>query len=367
MSVEEKVGQLLVLGFTGTETGPGLTSLIRETKPGGLLLSPLNVASPESLESLTAAAQEMASRELKAPLLIAANQEGGSVSALSLPFTQFPSPWDVGLACDKQKTRSVARAIGEEMMAVGINMNLAPVLDVGRSNTAIGDRSFGDSASLVAEMGLEFITGLTEVGVIATAKHFPGHGSAEGDSHIVLPADSRDGQTIRSSDLAPYRRVIASGLLDAVMTAHVYYAGLDDSIRPATLSPRVLIDLLRREMGFAGVIISDSMTMGAMTNPNRSISTGAVEAVLAGVDILLIPAYPSYQEEARVALLNAVRDGTITITRLNQSVRRILELKQKYGVGDKTPDGDLLGAAAEHARLTSDLRARAASNPPCHL
>ncbi len=120
-------------------------------------------------------------------------------------------------------------------------------------------------------------------------------------------------------------------------------------------------------MGFAGVIISDSMTMGAMTNPNRSISTGAVEAVLAGVDILLIPAYPSYQEEARVALLNAVRDGTITITRLDQSVRRILELKQKYGVGDQTPDGDLLGAAAEHARLTSDLRARAASNPPCHL
>ncbi len=280
------------------------------------------------------------------------------MTRLHPPFTQFPAPAAVGTADDQGLARATGKAMAEEMAAVGINMDLAPVLDVVDNplNTVIGPRSFGAEPQLVALMGSEFVNGLHDGGVVATGKHFPGHGSTSTDSHYGLPVVSKTPDEIRTTELVPFQAAIGEGV-DAIMTAHVAYPELDSaSLVPATVSKSILTGLLRQELGFDGVIVTDSMGMGAITG-SYSPGEAAVMAVEAGADMILAGGQVDVQAGIRAALLEAAQTGRLSVQRIDESVTRILMLKAKYDVGEAPPfDLDVVGNP-EHVRVAEKIAA----------
>jgi beta-N-acetylhexosaminidase len=365
MPLEDKVGQMLMYGFEGAVTSDSWRPLLVEDRVGGLVLLNSNINGPGELADFSRQVQSVSTEQgLPFGALLAVNEEGGEVLALGVPFTQFPSAATVGRAASPELARKLGTAIGEEMRAVGLNMDLAPVLDVQGDppSPPIIGRSFGSDPGLVAKVGVAFIQGLREAGIIATAKHFPGHGSAPADSHEVLPVDGRDQQTLRGTDITPFAAAIRANV-EAVMTSHVSYPALDNQVvQPATLSSQIVSGLLRDELGFDGVVITDSLTMGAITN-TQSAADAAVDAVLAGVDIVLVPGTEDIQDQVRRALLDAVADGTISLERLNQSVERILRMKKQYNLGE-VPALDLSAIGSEeHEAVVQDVLAEAAAVP----
>jgi beta-N-acetylhexosaminidase len=234
----------------------------------------------------------------------------------------------VGACGSPQLACSLGQVIGRELRWLGINMDLAPVLDVNSQsrNPVIGDRSLGDDPALVARLGKEFISGLNQAGVIAVGKHFPGHGDTVVDSHFNLPVVEQARRVLKQREMVPFKAAIADGL-EAIMSAHVLYPALDEEY-PATLSAEILTKLLRRELGFKGVILSDDLLMKALEQ--SKLPQVAVRAIQAGVDLLLIgrddPQVPLVIE----ALLRAVKAGGISPGRLEQAVDNILQLKAKW-------------------------------------
>lgn len=358
MSLEDKVGQMLMFTYPGTTVNETVRTLVEEWRIGGLVLLGPNVAGPRPLSDFVSEVQALSQENTGRGLLLAIDQEGGLVLRLNEFFTPFPSAEAVGATGDPGLARELAKAMGEEMRAVGLNMNLAPVLDVAGHpiSPPIETRSFGEDPTLVSQMGTAYVQGLHDAGIIATGKHFPGHGSAPADSHAILPIDERDADTIRATDIAPYRESISAGI-DVVMTAHVAYPALNENeIQPGTVSPRIVDGLLRQELGFDGVVITDSMTMGAITD-SYDIGEAAVLAVLAGADIILMTGDLGTQGHVRQALLTAAEDGRLSMERIDQSVSRILRLKEMYGVGSPHEyDPDAIGSA-EHAAVADRVRA----------
>jgi beta-N-acetylhexosaminidase len=357
LPIEDKVGQMLMFGFAGTAAGGDVQLMVRDWRIGGLVLRDGNLAAPSQILELSSALQGLADENgLPAGLLLAVDQEGGAVTRLRSPFTQFPAPAAVGSAGDSDLAQAMGKAMAEEMTAVGINMDLAPVLDVNDNplNAVIGPRSFGSDPNLVALMGTEFVKGLHDGGVIATGKHFPGHGSTSTDSHYGLPVVSKTSDEIRSTELVPFQAAIEADV-DAIMTAHVAYPDLDSaSLAPATLSKPILTGLLRQELGFSGVIVTDSMGMGAITQL-YSPGEAAVMAVEAGADIILAGGQVDVQSGIRAALLEAAQTGRISEQRINESVTRILLLKAKYRVGEEPPlDLDVIGSP-EHVEVAQKI------------
>ncbi|MGQ9631012.1 MAG: beta-N-acetylhexosaminidase [bacterium] len=338
MGVEEKVAQLMMIGFEGLTPPEYVVSMIHRGL-GGVILFSRNIDTPQQVASLTNALQDEARRSPHSiPLLVAADQEGGQVIRLSKGATQLPGNMALGATRSPQLAREAGRITGMELAAVGINMNLAPVLDVNNNpqNPVINTRSFGESPDLVSQLGLAYIEGLHEEGVIATAKHFPGHGDTAIDSHIALPTIPHPRGRLEKIELKPFRDAIKAGV-DAVMTAHITFPAIEPTEGlPATLSPKVLTDLLRGELGFGGVIVTDAMEMKAIDD-NFETGAAAVMAVKAGADIVLITAGEEKQKRAFEALVDAVNRGEIPRERLNAKVSRILTLKQKYRLAQRAP------------------------------
>lgn len=223
--------------------------------------------------------------------------------------------------------RAAGRAMGRELAAAGFNCDFAPVLDVDSNprNPVIGDRSFGSDPRVVASLGMAFARGLEEAGIVPCGKHFPGHGDTALDSHLALPEVGRSLRELRRVELAPFRRAIAAGL-PMLMTAHVRYAALDPE-RPATLSRRILHELLRRELGFRGVLVSDDLSMHALDDAG-SIGEAAVAAINAGCDLLLACASLDVAEEVAAAVTAAVRAGRIPERRMREALRRVDRLRR---------------------------------------
>jgi beta-N-acetylhexosaminidase len=261
-------------------------------------------------------------------LLIAVDQEGGRVARLKAPFTTFPSAATLGRTGSEQLTYDVGRAIGSELRAVGITMNMAPVLDVltNPANTVIGDRSFGADPMAVARLGTAFIRGMRATAVLATAKHFPGHGNTWLDSHVARPVSERSVAQLVACDLLPFREAIAADV-DAIMTAHVVYPAWE-SHYPATLSPTILTGVLRGELGFGGAIITDDLGMGAVSDgwPWEEIPLLALHA---GADVLLICHGRQRQEQAYASVLKAVQSGALPEAVVDQAVTRVEALKAR--------------------------------------
>ncbi|WP_423222559.1 glycoside hydrolase family 3 protein [Candidatus Amarolinea aalborgensis] len=340
MSLEEKVGQLFLVYFDGSTLSPALATMIADYHVGGIVLFQIadNLQSARQAAELINAAQAAAlAHGAQIPLFVAVDQEGGPVVRLPAPATHFPSNMAVGAAGSADLARAMAQVTASELKALGINMNLAPVLDVNDNpdNPVIGLRSFGSSPDEVARLGVAMIETYRAAGIIATAKHFPGHGNTSVDSHVGLPVVTQDMAHLRAVELAPFRAAIGAGV-DAIMTAHVLFPALEGSAgRPATLSSRVLQDLLRREMGFDGLIVTDSMTMGALFK-TYGVNQATELALRAGADVLAFGAdvghTPAEQAPAYRHLLAQVRADPELRRRLDESVQRILRVKAKYGL-----------------------------------
>lgn len=347
LSLEDAVGQMLLIGFRGETLYDETTALLDEIAPGGVILFDYdgpsggeqvrNIVSPDQLKALIADLQEASER----PLLIAIDAEGGFVNRLKEDYgfeVQLPSHLAMG-AGTSTETESLAGASARQLSDLGINWNLAPVVDVNvfPESPAIGywERSFSDDPDAVADHAAAFARAHHDQGVVSTLKHFPGHGSAVGDTHLGV-TDVTD-SFIRDAELAPYRTLIDDGYDDVVMTAHVVNRNLDPSARPATLSRLIVTDLLRGELGFAGVILSDDMQMGAILE-QYSLETAAIEAIKAGVDVILIANQNTYDidhvRRVKAAIIAAVERGEISRQRIDESVERILALKRRYGLID---------------------------------
>ncbi len=315
-----------MLGFDGTSVSPEWAELQARYKPGGMILFARNLEDPAQIIELTNGLQ---TRSPHSPLLIAIDQEGGRVSRLPKDFTIFPPCGLVGSCRSEELAYAAAAVTAAELRAVGVNMNMAPVLDVHSNpdNPIIGDRAYGTEPDVVAELGVAAIRGFQGKGVVACGKHFPGHGDTGTDSHKELPVVKASAEVLFERELPPFRRAIAEGLA-SIMTAHVVYPALDAQ-RPATLSPAILTGLLREQLGFDGVVVTDDLEMHAIVD-HYSIGDAAVQAFLAGADILLICKDRSRAVSAMEAVLKAVENGTIPPERFEASLRRIMQLKRKF-------------------------------------
>ena len=342
MSLEEKVGQMMMPDFRKwkdkdvTEMLPEIEQLVKRHHIGGVILFRENTVTTEQTVKLTHAYQDAAE---KYGLFIAIDQEGGSVTRLQ-SGTAMPGNMALGAARSAELAEQVGRVIGSELAALGFNMNFAPVLDVNNNpdNPVIGVRSFGENPQLVADLGIAYLNGLQRSNIVATAKHFPGHGDTDVDSHLGLPEVAHDKTRLHQVELHPFKQAINSGV-DALMTAHVTFPEVDDTrvisrkdgkpiALPATLSPKVITGLIRGELGFEGVVTTDAMNMLAIADPFGPVDA-AVRAIQAGVDVILMPMDLA---DVTDGVLKAVQTGQITEERINQSVRRIIALKVKRGI-----------------------------------
>jgi beta-N-acetylhexosaminidase len=322
----EKVGQLFMVGFEGQEVTPELADWMTSYHWGGVIVFGRNVESPAQLLRLTQGLQSLTQSHSQWPLLMAVDQEGGRVARLKAPFTAFPSAARVGQARSARLAYDVGYLMAQELRAVGINMDMAPVLDVltNPANTVIGDRAFGSHPDWVGRFGAAFVRGMRAAGVLTVGKHFPGHGDTVLDSHVARPVCERTVAQLNACELLPFREGIAAGI-DAIMTAHVIYPAWD-SEQPATLSPTILTGILRDQMGFAGAIVTDDLGMAAVaeTGPWEEIPLRALHA---GVDLLLICHDRPRQESAYTRVLNAVQQGELPEALLNRAMARIQALK----------------------------------------
>lgn len=321
MSLEEKVGQLLVVGFFGHEPDAHIRHLLQDRHVGGVILFARNIRDAAHVAELTRQLQALARR----PLLVAADQEGGSVLRVRHGASLLPSAMGMG-RLDEAAVADLGRICGEEMRAMGLNWNLAPVLDVNRpENPGIGIRSFGEDPAKVARYGAAYIRALQGAGVLACAKHFPGKGAAKLDAHLDLPRIDRDLAQLEESELVPFRAAIAADVA-SMLTSHCLYPRLDD--QPATLSHRMLTGLLRNELGFGGLLVTDDMEMGAIARYSPW-PAAAVAAFAAGADQILICHDPAKQASALDALVAAIQRGDVPEARLDQSLARIARAKAR--------------------------------------
>jgi beta-N-acetylhexosaminidase len=325
MNLKTKISQLLVGGFDGTVPSKELSRLIKTHGLGGIILFQNNLESPGQIARLTNQLQHLSRH---APLLIMIDEEGGRVSRLPPSFTRLPTAAMVGHCNSYDLCYRLGQVTARELKAVGINMNLSPVLDVytNPANTVIGDRAFGSNPTLVSKLGLALMVGLQDQGVIACGKHFPGHGDTMADSHHELPTVSHTLDRLIQVELKPFHHAIQNRL-QALMTAHVVYTALDPQF-PATLSRKIVTKLLREAMGFRGLVVTDDLQMKAIAD-HYPLTEAAIRAVAAGADLLLICHRPEVLPIVLEALHQAVKRGTLSEKRIDLSLDRILSLKEK--------------------------------------
>ena len=325
MTLDEKIGQMIITGFNGSEYNDDMDRLINEYKVGGVILFARNIEDSNQMIDLTRALQE---NNNNLPLFISIDEEGGRVSRLPDDVEKFPSAFTIGLINDQQTAYENGKEIGYTLKRLGINLDYAPVLDIysNENNTVIGDRAFSTEESIVSTMGIATMEGIEDSDIIPVVKHFPGHGDTEVDSHYGLPIVYKTLEELRSFEFIPFVKAIESGC-DVIMVSHIILNEVD-SINPASLSKIVISDLLRKDMGFDKVVITDDMSMGAITSI-MSIEEACIKSIEAGCDILLLG--NAYEEIEQV--INSIKlklyNGEISEEQINKSVKRILELKKK--------------------------------------
>ena len=327
MSVEDMVGQMFVVSVGGTEPDYYIEKMVRERNIGGVILFGHNMKSERQTESLVDHLQRLSMRtEPAIPLFVAVDQEGGDIA--SAPWVApEPAAAEVGRRKDPDEARNIAARMGRQLLRAGINTDFAPVVDTGYG-AAIGNRSYGEDPELVARMGAAAVEGFEEARVISAAKHFPNHGPATSDSHVSLPVIRHDDKKLRTHDLPPFEAAIDAGV-PMVMVGHLVYPAIDPE-RPASLSADA-ISKLRNDLGFDGVVVTDDLAMAGATG-GGSVTDAAVEAVEAGSDLLIVSSAPQQQADAYDAVVGAVQSGKIPRSRIEESVERVLGVKESYGL-----------------------------------
>lgn len=349
MTLEDKIGQMLLVGIDGTEVNGQTQKMIENDKVGGIILYADNITSLKGMVSLTNGLKRSNAGNA-APLFISVDQEGGKVSRMPDEYAVIPSNGAVGASGSAGAAEMMGKLLAREVQAAGFNMNFAPVLDINSNpdNPVIGDRSFGSTSAKVTRLGIAEMKGIAGEGVVPVVKHFPGHGDTSVDSHLELPVVDKTAAQLARLEWLPFQAAIQEQA-DAVMVAHILYPKLDPD-RPASLSKVIIGQQLRSGMGFTGVVITDDLTMGAITK-NYSLGSAAVDTVLAGSDILLVAHEYSNEQAARNALLAAVKSGKLSEARIDESVTRILSLKAKYQLTDSPV------AVPDLTQLNKDIKA----------
>jgi beta-N-acetylhexosaminidase len=329
LTLEQKVGQLLMVGFKGTEVTAEVEALVRGRQVGGVCLFRRNVESAEQVARLNAELRGLFRGGV--PPFLALDQEGGSVVRVRDGNLVLPGNMALGATHEPELAYRAGRAQAEDLLLLGFNMNLAPVLDVNLNprNPVIGLRSFGDEPEAVAQFGAQFVKGQQDAQLVTVAKHFPGHGNTEEDSHLALPVMQETRQEVMAQ-LLPFTRAIEAGL-DGLMTAHVAIPRVTGHGHPATLSPELLDGLLRGELGFTGLVVTDELEMEAIA-ARYGVGKAAVMSVNAGADMVLVPWRPERKTEVWRALLDAARTGELSPERLDTAVRRVLATKLRRGL-----------------------------------
>ncbi|WP_242403747.1 beta-N-acetylhexosaminidase [Paenibacillus pini] len=348
MTVEEKIGQLVLVGVDGLEVNPNTTTLIQKYKVGGIIFYKSNIKDTEQALKFMNEIKNI-NRENPVPLWMSVDEEGGRVSRMPEEFFKLPTSRAIGKVNNEDLSKGIGEILGRELAGFGLNMDFAPVLDINSNprNPVIGDRSFGNNAALVSKLGMATMEGLRSQNVVPVVKHFPGHGDTSVDSHLGLPVVNYDITRLRKLELVPFIDAIKKKA-EVVMIAHLLMPKLDAK-QPASFSKAIISDLLRGELGFQGVVISDDMTMGAIEQ-NYSIETASVQAILAGGNIVLVGHEFEKEKKAILALRKAVSDGTLSEDVLNNRVYAILKLKQAYGINNE------LAAGPDVTSIKSDTR-----------
>jgi beta-N-acetylhexosaminidase len=376
--VSDDVGQLLWVGFAGTTVPSELAAQLSAGTYGASILFKRNLSITAAssggadgavaregcdLESLVALNRGL---HLAAPdgtpALIAIDQEGGLVQRVRAPATVWPPMMahdELAAPLDTEAAEHVGRAIGDELRALGFDIDFAPVLDVhtNPANPIIGDRAFGRDAATVTRRALAFARGLDAAGMLACGKHFPGHGDTDTDSHLALPRIDHDWARLERVELAPFKAAAAANL-PMIMTAHVVFAALDAQ-RPATLSEQVITGLLRMQLGYRGVIVSDDLDMKAIA-AHMGVDDAAVGAIRAGCDVILLCGNEDHQRLAVEGLTRAAEQDSELRRRIGESASRVRAMKALHAVNQArhpVPSRDIVGSAA-HRRLADRLAGR---------
>ncbi|MGI6710056.1 MAG: glycoside hydrolase family 3 N-terminal domain-containing protein [Bacilli bacterium] len=334
MTLEEKIGQLFIVGV-GDNSGvlkTGFTETIQEYKFGNFIYMGNNVNSTSQVVKLSINIQDLVASQIGIPAFISIDQEGGMVQRMTVGATHFLGNMAVAATNNPENAYQLGAAMGLELKNYGINLNFAPVLDVNNNpaNPIINVRSYSDDAAKVAVFGQKMFEGLSSSNVMGCAKHFPGHGDTSVDSHTDLPIIYHNIDRLNEIELLPFKNAISNGI-DAIMTTHIIFSEVDNE-NPATLSNAVLTGILRNQLGFDGLIVTDGLEMGAITNNYFSYGEVGVLAVQAGVDLLTFTDYSGNVLDAYDGILNAVQTNVIEESRIDESVRRILLKKLKYNL-----------------------------------
>ncbi|MDP4179633.1 MAG: beta-N-acetylhexosaminidase [Bacillota bacterium] len=333
MTLDEKIGQLVIAGIDGTTIDSNARSLIDDYHVGGIILFKDNIQNAaQALELINSIKETNLVNKL--PIFVSVDEEGGRVTRMPDELKKFPSSQAIGKKNNEETSYKIGAAIGKELKQFGFNLDFAPVLDIfsNPKNKVIGDRAFGKEPELVKKLGVSTMKGLQDENIISVVKHFPGHGDTLVDSHKGLPVVNYDLTRLNKFELIPFREAIKNNA-DAVMAAHILLPKIDP-LYPASLSKNIITNILREEMGFDGVVMTDDLTMGAIEK-NYKIENAAVKSINAGCDETLV--CHDYKKVAMVigALKKAVEEGTISTERLDQSVYRIIRLKNKYNLKDE--------------------------------
>ena len=326
-SLRRHIGQLLIAGFDGVQVPVELRAIAREFGLGGVILFARNVAEPGQVAELC---YEAARLVPELPLWVSVDQEGGRVARLKAPFTEWPPMAALGRSGDVRLAERFARALAAELRAVGVTLDYAPVLDVltNARNPVIGDRALAGRADEVARLGEAVIRTLQTGGIAACGKHFPGHGDTSADSHHELPLVEHPPDRLREVELLPFRAAVGADVA-MIMTAHVLVTSLDET-RPATLSRRIVTELLREELGYGGVILSDDLEMKAVAN-EYAVPSAAVLAVQAGCDgVLICSGNHDVQAAALESLVHAVESEQLSFSRVEDALARQRRTKERF-------------------------------------
>lgn len=360
LTPEEKIGQLLIVGFQEDIEEASLQEYFSKYKVSGFILFSRNYKDFDSLYSLTAGLKEKNTKSSSIPLFISIDEEGGTVSRLPVGGTHFPEAIKLGKTGNPELTRKAGVVIGSELRAAGINTDFAPVLDIvtDSGNKLLVKRSYGSSADIVTAHGLAFMDGLRTEGVIAVPKHFPGHGNTVMDSHKELPVINTDYELLENRELVPFKAAVAAGA-EIIMVGHIAFPELDPSGLPATMSSRFITEILRKELGFKGIAISDDIEMSGYTKAKASLEEGVVASFNAGLDVFLVGHTKEISSRVYEAIRNAVQNGEISEERLNESVMRVLRVKLKHKLADtmeySREEASGMFGSAEHKAVLDEI------------
>lgn len=330
MTIDEKIGQLLIVGIEGNTISDVDRINILENKVGGFILFSRNIENKNQVTNLLDSLKEI-NKDNKLPLFLSVDEEGGLVSRLSKIYTNLPDAATLGSMDNEELSFEYGENLGIKLRSLGFNLNFAPVLDINSNsrNPVIGKRAFGNTADIVTKHGLKVMEGIISQDIIPAAKHFPGHGDTITDSHLNLPRIDKSLKELENLELTPFKSAIDDGI-DMIMVAHILFPQIDEEL-PATMSNVLIDEVLREDLGFEGVIISDDMTMGAIVN-NYSIEDAAIKFLTSGGDIALVCHGNDNQKLVIDRIKTAIENGELSMEQLDAKVYRIIQLKYKYNL-----------------------------------